>query len=596
MPWTQPQGGGLLWGGDWEYEWLRASLQLMTDTFAELSGFDLVSLNVVEGDELVSTVNTEMRAPGTIRGEPLTADQLTGMRFPMAEIYELLAKADDWGHFRFVPKDRLGVYDGTAWVSERSYGDEPEAWHAMHTLIAPLHNSAGQMVGLLSVDQPTDGKIPDAARRALLNRLAAQMENAVLNALAGAQLQERASLASAVHDLVQDAASETTVEGIIAAVAEPLAEVFALEGAWIRLFDAEMPTGIRSAGGAVGLPEDPLLTVATHVVAPRLLERGLATVIGLHQEVNADTEVVSVEHVRAFLRSHGLGSMLFVPLGAGPRCIGSLTMVRGPEGNPWREAEYLAAIGLGLDLGAVIAATHSLAQEQEVVRDLTQLDAYKDDLVSKVSDELRAPLQSIVSDLEQFGRPDGRGTVAVASMQAKAQQLNVIVDHLLQLARVADPNHPLDRRPVDLGALVEQTCDRVSAVATLGQEIELTLPVEPVVVSGSGVELRLMVDNVVRNAVQFMPYPGTIAVSLIRAGDDAVLTVADEGIGIPAADLGRVFEEFYRSSDPAARDLNGTGLGLTIVSRVVFRHGGHLEVTSATRRGSTFRIFLPIAD
>jgi len=569
----------------------------MTDTFAELSAFELVSLNIVEGDELVSTVNTTTRAPGWLRGEALSANELTGMRFPMTEVLEMLALADDWGHFRFIPKERLGdVYDGTAWVSGRSYGDHPDAWHAMHSLMAPLHNSAGQLVGLLSIDQPVDGKIPDAGKRELLNRLAAQMENAVLNALAGAQLQERASLAAAVHDLVQDAAGEPTVEGIIEAVAGPLAEVFGLAGAWIRLFEGEMPAGIRRAGGAVGLPEDPLLTVATHVVAPRLLERGAAAVVGPTQVVNAENEVLSVEHLRAFLSSNGLDSMLFVPLGAGPRCIGSLTMVRGPEGNPWREAEYLAGIGLGLDLGAVIAATHSLTQEQEVVRELTQLDAYKDRLVSKVSDALRAPLQSIVDDLERLGTPDGRDAGTLTSMQAKAQEMNVLVDHLLQLARVADPSHPLVDQPVDLVPLVEQTCDRMSALATAGQEIDLTLPVEPVVVAGSGVELRQMVENLVRNALQFMPYPGTVTVSLLRAGNDAILSVSDEGIGIPAADLGRVFEEFYRSSHPAADDLTGTGLGLAIVSRVVFRHGGHIEAASAPSQGSTFRIFLPAVD
>jgi signal transduction histidine kinase len=202
----------------------------------------------------------------------------------------------------------------------------------------------------------------------------------------------------------------------------------------------------------------------------------------------------------------------------------------------------------------------------------------------------------MTAQLEALRASDGAPHAgAVASMQADALQMNAMVDNLLLLARVADPSRPAGGQVVDLVSLVEQACARASTLATLGQEITTAVPRQAVTVLGNASELGRMIDNLLLNAIRFMPYPGSIAVALTSLAREVTLTVSDDGVGIPGTELGHVFEEFYRSSNPAARDLHGTGLGLAIVSRVVHRHGGHIEVSSDINQGSTFRVFLPLA-
>jgi signal transduction histidine kinase len=107
--------------------------------------------------------------------------------------------------------------------------------------------------------------------------------------------------------------------------------------------------------------------------------------------------------------------------------------------------------------------------------------------------------------------------------------------------------------------------------------------------------LRHLLVNLVGNAVKYTRDGGHVAVTLEESGRTVVLTCADDGIGISTTDQAHVFEDFYRSADPAASDRSGTGLGLAIVRRIVDRYGGRIELESALDLGSTFRVFLPVA-
>jgi signal transduction histidine kinase len=122
----------------------------------------------------------------------------------------------------------------------------------------------------------------------------------------------------------------------------------------------------------------------------------------------------------------------------------------------------------------------------------------------------------------------------------------------------------------------------------------------PVVALGDAAELDRVVVNLVNNAVKYTHTGGTITITLRPAdeedGDGMVeLVVADDGIGIAEADHDRLFTEFFRSTNPAALARPGTGLGLTIVDRIVRRHGGRIEVDSELGIGTTFRVLLPAA-
>jgi signal transduction histidine kinase len=112
-------------------------------------------------------------------------------------------------------------------------------------------------------------------------------------------------------------------------------------------------------------------------------------------------------------------------------------------------------------------------------------------------------------------------------------------------------------------------------------------------VIGERSELDKMVHNLVSNAVKYTPTGGAVTVACSVEGGDAVLVFQDEGIGIAADDRARLFDEFFRSSDPAAQARPGTGLGLAIVRRVVEHHHGTVDVESELGAGSTFTVRIP---
>jgi two-component system phosphate regulon sensor histidine kinase PhoR len=145
-----------------------------------------------------------------------------------------------------------------------------------------------------------------------------------------------------------------------------------------------------------------------------------------------------------------------------------------------------------------------------------------------------------------------------------------------------------------LDALAREELDRMSERI---RDAALTIEIDfsPVTVTGSGQDLSLLVSNLLDNAVRYTRPGGRIHVGITAQNGDAKLSVNDSGIGIPARDLPRVFERFYRVDRARSRDTGGTGLGLAIVKHVAEQHGGRVEAESELGRGTTFVVTLPAA-
>nr|WP_246283696.1 HAMP domain-containing sensor histidine kinase [Nocardioides perillae] len=253
---------------------------------------------------------------------------------------------------------------------------------------------------------------------------------------------------------------------------------------------------------------------------------------------------------------------------------------------------------MGHDLGRAVLDTRLLERERRLVAELQAVDRYRAQLVSTVAHELRTPLSAIVGHSELALDRDGldAGTRdALTAVQRSAGRIDGLVRDLLALSRAGDPQAEVERLPVDLRAVVDDVHDLLG-LAAAEQGVELVVEGDPAaVVPGDATLLDRVVQNLVGNAVKYSPGGGRVTVSLRRGGGEVALAVADEGIGIAADELDRLFGEFYRSGDPAARAQPGTGLGLAIVERIVARHGGRVTVTSQPGRGSTFTVHLPAA-
>jgi two-component system OmpR family sensor kinase len=252
-------------------------------------------------------------------------------------------------------------------------------------------------------------------------------------------------------------------------------------------------------------------------------------------------------------------------------------------------AENRTEVGrLGLALNSMLAQIEAAFQERQASEDRLRR------FVADASHELRTPLTSIRGYAELFrrgaeSRPEDLA-MAMGAIEAQASRMGVLVDDLLLLARL-DQGRPLEREPVDLGRIA------ADAVAT-ATAIEPDRPIDleaarPAPLLGDEGRLRQVVDNLLDNVRVHTPAGTPVRVTVETGDQDVLLSVADEGPGVPPDVAPRMFERFYRGDPARSRETGGAGLGLAIVSAIVQAHGGAVSVESPDGGGAVFRVRLP---
>ncbi|WP_181782636.1 sensor histidine kinase, partial [Pseudonocardia pini] len=211
--------------------------------------------------------------------------------------------------------------------------------------------------------------------------------------------------------------------------------------------------------------------------------------------------------------------------------------------------------------------------------------------VADASHELRSPLTTIASGLELLsGSVEEADRSTVQTLRGEAGRLDRLVDGLLLLARSDERGLQPNREDVDLDEIVEAERGRPSDVGGVAPEVRT----DPVRVSGDRAQLVRAVRNLVDNARRHAR--SRVLVTLVAAGDEALVEVADDGPGVPPADRERIFERFVRLDEARARSDGGAGLGLAIVREIVAVHGGSVEVVESDMGGALFRLRLPLVE
>lgn len=227
------------------------------------------------------------------------------------------------------------------------------------------------------------------------------------------------------------------------------------------------------------------------------------------------------------------------------------------------------------------------------VTERRRVDEIRRDFVAAASHELKTPAAAIQAAAETVLMALDDDPDAVRSFSARihdnATRLSRIVTDLLDLSRLE--THVSAMEPLDLTRLV---ADEVGKFGS--SKPPIVMEGSPVPVLGNRADLALAIRNLLDNAVRYTPADGHIDVRVAADGPRVSITVSDDGPGIPAADLPRVFERFYRVDEARSRATGGTGLGLSIVKHVVELHGGEVSARSEVGLGSSFRITLPIAS
>ncbi|MEG0782422.1 cell wall metabolism sensor histidine kinase WalK [Carnobacterium sp.] len=247
-------------------------------------------------------------------------------------------------------------------------------------------------------------------------------------------------------------------------------------------------------------------------------------------------------------------------------------------------------------ISGLVCVLHDITEQEKIERE-------RRDFVSNVSHELRTPLTSMRSYLEALNDgawkdPDIAPRFLAVTQEETDRMIRMITD-LLNLSRMDAGKDTFELEYVNINELFSHVLNRFDMMLQSADK-----PVEPFVIKRDFTKRDLWVevdadkmiqvlDNIMNNAIKYSPSGGTITCRLMETHNNIVISIADEGLGVPKKDIPHVFDRFFRVDKARARSMGGTGLGLAISKEVVQKHGGKIWLESIENKGSTFFISLP---
>jgi two-component system phosphate regulon sensor histidine kinase PhoR len=228
-----------------------------------------------------------------------------------------------------------------------------------------------------------------------------------------------------------------------------------------------------------------------------------------------------------------------------------------------------------------------------------RLETVRRDFISNISHELRTPLASLkaLADTLRDGALEDPPAAQrfLDRMEVEVDALTQMVQELLELSRIESGQVGFEMAQVPVVNVVRPPVERLrpqAERADLQLSVDLAPDLPPVLADAE--RMQQVITNLVHNAIKFTPPGGEVAISATAGEGEVIISVRDTGVGIPADDLPRIFERFYKAD--RARSGGGTGLGLAIAKHIVLAHGGRIWAESVEGRGSTFYVALPLAE
>ena len=236
-----------------------------------------------------------------------------------------------------------------------------------------------------------------------------------------------------------------------------------------------------------------------------------------------------------------------------------------------------------------------LRQADEALR---LADRRKDEFLATLAHELRnplAPLRSALQIMELKGGQDAQQTRMIAMMDRQMTVMVRLIDDLLDVARISSGKVTLQRQRLDMRDVIQVAVEAANpAIAAVGHRLQIVEPDEPAFVMGDATRLAQVIGNLLNNSTKYTPPGGELRLIVMLEPDTVVISVQDNGAGIPAAVVERVFDMFAQVNRTLDRAQGGLGIGLSLVRRLLDMHGGSIKATSAgVDCGSTFTIRLP---
>lgn len=259
----------------------------------------------------------------------------------------------------------------------------------------------------------------------------------------------------------------------------------------------------------------------------------------------------------------------------------------------WR---YRLIVG-GLVLGALALIAVLLVAERRRLGELIRIDRLRTEFVGRISHQFRSPLTTIqlyAETLQEKRLPEIKQDEYLATIAEEARTLGRLTGRLLNHSRIQQGQYVFHFEPFDLGELLHEQVHSIERQSRHRvAEVRAAIPGDLPALRGDRESLGEAFVNLLENAVKYTEENGVVSISVAEGEDDVVVTVDDDGPGIPPAQRVRVFQAYYRIDDSLTQRVAGTGLGLTLVQKIIGAHGGRVEIESSPGGGARFVVSLP---
>ena len=295
-----------------------------------------------------------------------------------------------------------------------------------------------------------------------------------------------------------------------------------------------------------------------------------------------------------------LASLLILPLRTRREMIGALVIAANDPDRSMTDDKLPLAELLAERASLAIENAKLYTEQVEARRKVEDLSRLKDEFLSIASHELRTPVTSIkgYTQLAKMLIKEGDLTTSEEYLDIALDQIDRmsrLILELLDVSRIETGRLEIRREPIAWSHFVRDVVHR-HHTAVSDRRFHVSVPDDAKIVTGDRDRLEQVLGNLLENAVKYSPDGSDVTVTVDDRGDSFVTAVCDRGIGIPADELGQVFERFHRGRQVSSTNYGGLGLGLYITKQIVERHGGTIWVESREGQGTTFFFSLPVSD
>lgn len=397
------------------------------------------------------------------------------------------------------------------------------------------------------------------------------------------EISRRAQTTEALYELSVALIARQDVADTLSLINERLCLIFDLQACALLVAGSE--TMWKTAGSYGSLPSESVAEQNRSVSASASWAARTGSIAGFDESNhNARTD-----------DNRPRSRMSFLPLQVGEGCVGVLQLLEKPGARLDHDSEQLlSTLANGL---ALALEQDRLAGEERAALIARESDRLKSVLLSSVSHDLRTPLAGIMASATSLLQKDVKWSEEdresfVRDISCEADRLSALVSNLLDLSRIeAGELHP-NKEYEDIGEIVRNVVNR--ARAAIGKrEIDITIDKGLPLIQVDAVQIGQVLTNLIENAARYSADRTTIAVAAVKDEErhELILSVTDEGIGIPEHLQERVFDKFYRVGD--TNRVGGTGMGLAIVKGLVEANGGSVRLDSVLGKGSAFQVIFP---